>query len=129
MVRPARRLKVVVDAGNGVAGLYAPELLRRIGCEVIEQHCESDGSFPNHLPDPEDERNVEDLKERVVAERADLGVAYDGDADRVGIIDERGGRHEADLILVLLARDLLTRHPVPSGVRREVFAGAGGRHP
>src|SRR4029453_540774 len=86
MVRPARRLKVVVDAGNGVAGLYAPELLRRIGCEGIEQHCESDGSFPNHLPDPEDERNVEDLKERVVAERADLGVAYDGDADRVGII-------------------------------------------
>jgi phosphomannomutase / phosphoglucomutase len=111
MIRPARRLKVVVDAGNGVAGVYAPELLRRIGCEVIEQHCESDGSFPNHLPDPEDERNVEDLKERVVAERADLGVAYDGDADRVGIIDERGGRHEADLILVLLARDLLTRHP------------------
>src|SRR5262245_11409986 len=111
MIHPARRLKVVVDAGNGVAGLYAPELLRRIGCEVIEQHCESDGSFPNHLPDPEDERNVEDLKERVVAERADLGVAYDGDADRVGIIDERGGRHEADLILVLLARDLLTRHP------------------
>ncbi|HKQ65869.1 MAG TPA: phosphomannomutase/phosphoglucomutase [Methylomirabilota bacterium] len=111
MIRPARRLKVVVDAGNGVAGIYAPELLRRIGCEVIEQHCESDGSFPNHLPDPEDERNVEDLKERVVAERADLGVAYDGDADRVGIIDERGGRHEADLILVLLARDLLTRHP------------------
>jgi phosphomannomutase / phosphoglucomutase len=111
MVHLARRLKVVVDAGNGVAGLYAPELLRRIGCEVIEQHCESDGSFPNHLPDPEDEHNVEDLKERVVAERADLGVAYDGDADRVGIIDERGGRHEADLILVLLARDLLTRHP------------------
>ena len=111
MVRPARRLRVVVDAGNGVAGPYAPELLRRIGCEVIEQHCESDGSFPNHLPDPEDEHNVEDLKERVVAERADLGVAYDGDADRVGIIDERGGRHEADLILVLLARDLLTRHP------------------
>jgi len=111
MIRPARRLKVVVDAGNGVAGVYAPELLRRIGCEVIEQHCESDGSFPNHLPDPEDERNVEDLKERVVAERADLGVAYDGDADRVGIIDERGGRHEADLILDLLARDLLTRHP------------------
>jgi phosphomannomutase/phosphoglucomutase len=111
MIRPARRLRVVVDAGNGVAGLYAPELLRRIGCEVIEQHCESDGSFPNHLPDPEDEHNVEDLKERVVAERADLGVAYDGDADRVGIIDERGGRHEADLILVLLARDLLTRHP------------------
>ena len=111
MIRPARRLKVVVDAGNGVAGLYGPELLRRIGCDVIELHCESDGSFPNHLPDPEDERNVEDLKLKVVEVDADIGVAYDGDADRVGIIDERGGRHEADLILILLARDLLTRHP------------------
>jgi phosphomannomutase / phosphoglucomutase len=111
IIRVARRLKVVVDAGNGIAGTFAPELLRRLGCEVIEQHCESDGSFPNHLPDPEDEANVVDLQQRVVEERADLGVAYDGDADRVGIVDERGHRHEADLILVLLARDLLTRHP------------------
>jgi phosphomannomutase/phosphoglucomutase len=111
LVRVARRLKVVVDAGNGVAGLYAPELLRRIGCEVVELYCESDGRFPNHLPDPEDAANVVDLQREVVAQRADLGVAYDGDADRVGIIDERGRRHEADLILVLLARDLLSRHP------------------
>src|SRR5207244_13217080 len=111
LCRRAGRLKVVVDAGNGVAGLYGPELLRRIGCDVIELHCESDGTFPNHLPDPEDERNVEDLKIKVVEVGADVGVAYDGDADRVGIIDERGGRHEADLILILLARDLLTRHP------------------
>jgi phosphomannomutase / phosphoglucomutase len=111
LIRPARRLKVVVDAGNGVAGLYAPELLRRLGCDVVELHCESDGSFPNHLPDPEDERNVEDLKLKVVEVGADLGIAYDGDADRVGVIDERGHRHEADLILILLARDLLTRHP------------------
>jgi phosphomannomutase / phosphoglucomutase len=111
LIRLSRRLKVVVDAGNGVAGLYGPELLRRIGCDVIELHCESDGSFPNHLPDPEDERNVEDLKEKVVEVGADVGIAYDGDADRVGVIDERGGRHEADLILILLARDLLSRHP------------------
>jgi phosphomannomutase / phosphoglucomutase len=111
LIRLSRRLKVVVDAGNGVAGLYGPELLRRIGCDVIELHCESDGSFPNHLPDPEDERNVEDLKEKVVEVSADVGIAYDGDADRVGVIDERGGRHEADLILILLARDLLSRHP------------------
>ncbi|HYS15296.1 MAG TPA: phosphomannomutase/phosphoglucomutase [Candidatus Binatia bacterium] len=111
MIRPARRLRVVVDAGNGVAGLYAPALLRRIGCEVVELHCGSDGSFPNHLPDPEDERNVEDLKAKVVEVAADLGIAYDGDADRVGVIDERGHRHEADLILILLARDLLSRHP------------------
>src|SRR5439155_211376 len=62
MIRPARRLKVVVDAGNGVAGLYGPEVLRRIGCDVIELHCESDGSFANRLPDPADERNVEDRK-------------------------------------------------------------------
>ncbi len=111
LVRPARRLKVVVDAGNGIAGLYAPALLRRIGCDVVELHCESDGRFPNHLPDPEDEKNVVDLQAKVVEAQADLGVAYDGDADRVGVIDECGGRHEADLLLILLARDLLTRHP------------------
>jgi len=111
IVKPARRLKVVVDAGNGVAGTYGPELLRRIGCEVVELFCESDGRFPNHLPDPEDERNVEDLKRKVLEVGADVGIAYDGDADRVGVVDERGQRHEADLILILLARDLLTRHP------------------
>jgi phosphomannomutase/phosphoglucomutase len=111
LVKVRRPLKVVVDAGNGVAGLYGPELLRQLGCDVIELHCESDGSFPNHLPDPEDPANVVDLQERVVQVKADLGVAYDGDADRVGIIDERGRRHEADLILILLARDLLARHP------------------
>ena len=111
LVHPPRRLRVVADAGNGVAGLYAPELLRRIGCEVIELHCESDGRFPNHLPDPEDPENVVDLQAKVVEIGADLGLAWDGDADRVGVIDERGRRHEADLILVLLARDLLRRHP------------------
>ena len=111
LVRPPRRLRVVADAGNGVAGLYAPELLRRIGCEVIELHCESDGRFPHHLPDPEDPANVVDLQAKVVEVGADLGLAWDGDADRVGVIDERGRRHEADLILVLLARDLLRRHP------------------
>ena len=111
LVHPARRLRVVADAGNGVAGLYGPDLLRRIGCEVIELHCESDGRFPNHLPDPEDPANVVDLQAKVVETGADLGLAWDGDADRVGVIDERGGRHEADLILVLLARDLLRRNP------------------
>jgi phosphomannomutase/phosphoglucomutase len=111
LVRLRRPLKVVADAGNGVAGLFAPDLLRRLGCEVVELHCESDGNFPNHLPDPEDPANVVDLQARVVEVGADLGVAWDGDADRVGVIDERGERHEADLILILLARDLLARHP------------------
>jgi len=110
-VKLGRRLKVVVDAGNGIAGVFAPELLRRLGCEVVELYCESDGTFPNHLPDPEMEENMRDLVARTVEVRADVGVAYDGDADRVGIVDEKGRRHEADLLLALLARDLLTRHP------------------
>jgi len=111
LVRPARPLRVVVDAGNGVAGRYGPELLRRIGCDVTELYCESDGRFPNHLPDPEDPENVVDLQAKVLELGADLGLAWDGDADRVGVIDERGRRHEADLVLALLARDLLRRHP------------------
>jgi phosphomannomutase/phosphoglucomutase len=106
-----RKLKVVVDAGNGIAGVFAPELLRRLGCEVVELYCESDGTFPNHLPDPEMEENMRDLVAKTLEVRADVGVAYDGDADRVGIVDEKGRRHEADLLLALLARDLLTRHP------------------
>src|SRR6266568_4840963 len=110
-VKVARKLRVVVDAGNGIAGSFAPELLRRLGCEVTELYCESDGTFPNHLPDPEMEENVRDLVAKVVETRADVGIAYDGDADRMGVIDDRGRRHEADLILALLARDLLTRHP------------------
>ena len=111
LVRLERPLKVVADAGNGIAGVYGPPLLRRLGCDVIELHCESDGRFPNHLPDPEDPANVIDLQQKVVEVGADLGLAWDGDADRVGVIDELGRRHEADLILVLLARDLLQRHP------------------
>ncbi len=111
LVKLRRPLKVVADAGNGVASLYAPDLLRRLGCDVVELHCESDGSFPNHLPDPEDADNVVDVQAKVLETGADLGLAWDGDADRVGLIDERGRRHEADLILVLLARDLLARHP------------------
>ena len=110
-VKLERRLKAVVDAGNGIAGSFAPELLRRLGCEVIELYCESDGTFPNHLPDPEMEENTRDLVAKVLETRADIGIAYDGDADRVGVVDERGRRHEADLILALLARNLLTRHP------------------
>jgi len=111
LITLAQPLKVVVDAGNGIAGSFAPELLRRLGCEVVELYCESDGTFPHHLPDPEMEENVRDLVARVLEVRADIGIAYDGDADRMGVVDERGRRHEADLILALLARDLLGRHP------------------
>src|SRR5262249_13143424 len=107
----ARPLKVVVDAGNGVAGTFAPQLLRRLGCEVVELYCESDGTFPNHLPDPEMEENMRDLVAKVIEVGADIGIAYDGGGDRLGVVDERGRRHEAGLILALLARDLLVRHP------------------
>src|SRR5260370_12077442 len=116
LVKPARRLKVVVDAGNGVAGLYGPELLRRISCRGVGLHCESGWGFPNHLPDPAAPENAVDVQARVVEVGADLGVAYDGDADRVGIVDERGDRHEADLILILLAPDLPPPPPAPKTV-------------
>ncbi|HUG35501.1 MAG TPA: phosphomannomutase/phosphoglucomutase, partial [Candidatus Limnocylindrales bacterium] len=74
-VKLGRRLKVVVDAGNGIAGTFAPELLRRLGCEVVEIYCESDGNFPNHLPDPEMEENMRDLVAKVLEMRADVGIA------------------------------------------------------
>jgi phosphomannomutase/phosphoglucomutase len=107
----ARPMKVVVDTGNGVAGLFAPEMLRRLGCDVVELYTEPDSSFPNHLPDPEKEENMRDLMALVPKVGAEVGLAWDGDGDRLGVCDERGYRWEADFINILLARDLLTRHP------------------
>jgi len=106
-----RRLKICVDCGNGTASPFAPQVLRRIGCEVVELYCVSDGTFPHHLPDPEVEDTLRDLQELVLKEKADLGVAFDGDCDRVGIIDEQAKRHEADELMILLARDFLRKHP------------------
>ena len=105
-----RPLKVCVDCGNGTASIVAPQLLRRIGCDVIELYCESDGTFPHHLPDPEDEASVQDLMRLVTAEGADLGIGFDGDCDRIGVIDETGKRHEADELMILIARDFLAKH-------------------
>ncbi|MCH7811712.1 MAG: phosphomannomutase/phosphoglucomutase [Chloroflexi bacterium] len=106
-----RPFRVVVDTGNGVAGLFAPKLLREIGCEVIELYCDLDPTFPNHPPDPQMPENVRDLQEKVREEKADLGLAFDGDGDRLGVIDEAGDRHEADYVLMLLARGLLKEQP------------------
>lgn len=106
-----RPLKVVIDAGNGIAGKYYPEVFRALGCEVIELYCEQDGSFPNHQPDPVVEANTEDLKKKVVEVGADLGISFDGDGDRCATIDEQGNYHDANQSLVLLARDVLSRHP------------------
>lgn len=110
-VKLRRKIKVVIDAGNGTAGAFAPELLREIGCDVVELYCDLDGTFPNHLPDPEMEENMTDLKRQVVQHKADMGLAYDGDGDRLGFVDEGGHRYESEMLLVLLSRDLLERHP------------------
>ena len=110
-VSAARRLKVVVDAGNGTAGIVAPRLLRALGHEVIELFCELDGTFPNHHPDPTVPDNLRDLQDKVRTSKADLGVAFDGDADRVGAVDEKGNILWGDQLMILFARDLLPQHP------------------
>lgn len=109
-IRMGRALKVVVDAGNGTGGLFGPELLRRWGHTVDCLYCEPDGNYPNHQPDPQDAKNMQALGERVRAIGADVGIAFDGDADRMGAVDEQGNMIVADRILALLARDLLKRH-------------------
>jgi phosphomannomutase / phosphoglucomutase len=110
-IKPARKLKIVVDAGNGTAGPFAPKLLRAIGCEVIELYCEPDGNFPNHEANPEEARNMIDLAKLVKESGADFGMGFDGDGDRVGIVDENGKHYDADFLLILLARDLLANKP------------------
>lgn len=110
-VKIERRLKLVIDAGNGITGIFAPKLFEELGCEVIAQHCELDGNFPNHEANPETEKNMKDVQERVVAEKAALGIGFDGDGDRVGIVDEKGHFYHADYLLIPLARDLLMRNP------------------
>ena len=110
-VSPKRKLKVVIDAGNGCAGPVAPEVFRRVGQEVIELFTEPDGTYPNHQPDPTVEENMQDLIKKMRETKADYGVAYDGDADRVGAVDERGRIVWGDQILALLAREVLAKYP------------------
>lgn len=111
VIHPARKIKVVVDTGNGVAGKYAPDLYKRLGCDVVEVHCDLDGNFPNHLPNPEHEENLLDAMRAVVETGVDIGIGIDGDGDRVGLIDEQGRFLSADYTIILLARDYLKRHP------------------
>ena len=110
-VSMAKPLKVVLDAGNGLSGTYVPPVLRALGLEVECLYCEPDGTFPNHLPNPEDPEMTRDLEAKVVELGADLGLAFDGDSDRCGFIDNHGHHIAADRLLALLARDLLSRHP------------------
>jgi len=110
-VRLSRPLKVVIDAGNGPSGVIAAPIYRKLGCEVIELYCEPDGTFPNHHPDPTVEANMQDLARKVRAQQADLGIAFDGDGDRIGVVDENGEIIWGDMLLLLLARQLLQTHP------------------
>lgn len=107
----ARPFKLVVDCGNGVAGDIAPRLLRALGCEVGELYCEIDGHFPNHHPDPSQPKNLQDLIAAVQRQDADLGLAFDGDGDRLGVVDKRGHIIWPDRQMMLYARDILQRHP------------------
>jgi phosphomannomutase / phosphoglucomutase len=106
-----RPLRVVVDAGNGTSGLVIQDLLRRLGCEVFELFCDVDGTFPNHHPDPTVPENLTDIIREVKARQADVGLAYDGDSDRLGVVDERGEIIWGDRLLVLFAREILSRQP------------------
>lgn len=110
-VEMARPLKVVLDAGNGLSGTYVPPVLSALGLDVECLYCEPDGTFPNHLPNPEDPEMTRDLEAKVIELGADLGLAFDGDSDRCGFIDNHGHHIAADRLLALLARDLLSRHP------------------
>ncbi len=109
--RLARPLKIVVDAGSGVGGPVAPPIFRELGCTVWEIACTPDGRFPIHHPDPTVPENLAMLIEKVRHEKADLGIAYDGDADRIGAVDEQGNILWGDELLVLFARDVLQRNP------------------
>lgn len=101
------QVKVAVDAGNGAASLLAPQLFSALGCEVVELYCEADGHFPNHHPDPTVEKNLQDLIEVVLDEGCDFGIAFDGDADRLGAIDEKGNILWGDKLMILYAADIL----------------------
>lgn len=104
-------LKIVVDAGNGITGKVAPQLYRELGCEVSELFCEVDGTFPNHHPDPSKEKNLRDLIHKVKQEEADVGLAFDGDGDRLGVVTSAGIVISADRQLMLYAIDVLKRVP------------------
>ncbi len=110
-VQLARPMHVAVDCGNGVAGAFAPELLRRLGCRVTELFCEVDGSFPNHHPDPADPHNLEDLQRVLRETDAEVGLAFDGDGDRLGVVTRSGQVIWPDRQLMLYAADVLQRHP------------------
>jgi phosphomannomutase/phosphoglucomutase len=110
-VKLARKMRIAIDCGNGVAGMLAPRLYRALGCEVEELYCEVDGRFPNHHPDPSQPENLTELIQTVQNGRSELGIAFDGDGDRLGLVTKDGEIIFADRQLMLLAKDVLSRNP------------------
>lgn len=106
-----RPLKIVIDAGNGITGAYAPAIFRALNCEVIELFCDLDGNFPNHEANPEHAKNMVDLGRKVIEVGADLGIGFDGDGDRVGMVDEKGQHYSSEYLIMLLERELLAAFP------------------
>lgn len=110
-VKLARPMTIAVDCGNGSPGAFVPELYKRLGCKVIELYCDVDGTFPNHHPDPSKPENLEDLIEKLATSDAELGLAFDGDGDRLGVVTKSGRIIYPDRQLMLFAEDVLSRNP------------------
>ena len=110
-VKLKRKMRIAVDCGNGVPGAFAPELFRRLGCEVEELFCEVDGNFPNHHPDPSQPENLQDLIAALKKGNAEIGLAFDGDGDRLGVVTRQGKVIFPDRQLMLFAADVLKRNP------------------
>lgn len=108
--RVGEGIKVVVDSANGTGGIVAPALYRSIGCNVIELYSNPDGKFPNHHPNPSDEKTLNDIKRAVVENGADIGIAFDGDSDRIGVIDSKGNSMSGDKLLLIYALDLIEKY-------------------
>ena len=133
-VRLKKKFKVVVDAGHGTTGLFNPEIFRRAGCEIIEQYSEPDGRFPIGTPDPTATEVMDRVGERVLKEGADIGVAFDGDGDRVGVIDDKGNVLWNDVLVAIFAKEILDRFPgskiifntLCSQIVRDVITQNGG---
>ena len=106
-----KRLKIVIDAGNATAGMVVPDILKCINCEVIPLYCEPDGNFPNHHPDPTVVEYIEDLIAETQKSKADIGIGYDGDADRIGIVDRDGNIIWGDQLMIVLSREVLKQNP------------------
>jgi phosphomannomutase/phosphoglucomutase len=116
-------IKVVIDAGNGTAGLVAPQIMKNLGCDVIELYCDPDGNFPNHHPDPVVMDNIKDLIAKVVSSGANVGIGYDGDADRIGVVTEKGEVVWGDRLMIIFARDIIKNQRLKGILEKPTFVG------